>query len=397
MNFNQETKFGFLGRATIVAEGASLLRKILLIGLLSLTLEGIAVADEEEVPAPTVIDLSSLIGMERLIEQVADRQVIFVGETHDRYEHHLNQLAVIESQHARYPELAIGLEFFQQPFQPVLDDYVAGKINEAEFIRKTEYFERWSYDYRLYRPIFRYAREHGIPMIALNLEREITDQVKEGGLESLSEEQKARIPQQIDRDDKAYRQRLKKIYDMHPKGENSDFERFLDVQLLWDEGMAERAAAWFREHPEGHMVILAGVGHLIYGSGIPDRLRRRVPVSSAIVINAGAGTDVDPAIGDYLIMTQQQNLPPAGKLGVMLDVDSKPPEVSGFGHASGAEEAGVKKGDVILRIDNRKINSYTDIKLALMDKAVGEYVTIEVQRDALILGPTKHRMDVELR
>jgi hypothetical protein len=32
-----------------------------------------------------------------------------------------------------------------------------------------------------------------------------------------------------------------------------------------------------------------------------------------------------------------------------------------------------------------------------MDKAVGEYVTIEVERDALILGPTKHRMDVELR
>jgi uncharacterized iron-regulated protein len=374
-----------------------LLRKILLTGLLTLTLNGAAAAHEEAAPAPTVIDLSSLIGMDRLVEQVADRQVVFVGETHDRYEHHLNQLAVIESQHERHPELAIGLEFFQQPFQPVLDDYVAGKIDEAEFIRRSEYFERWSYDYRLYRPIFRFAREHRIPMIALNLEREITDQAKEGGLESLSEEQKARIPQQMDRDDKAYRRRLKKIYDMHPKREDSDFERFLDVQLLWDEGMAERAAAWFRKHPDGHMVILAGVGHLLYGSGIPNRLKRRVPVSSAIVINAGAGTDVEPSMGDYLIMTQQHELPPSGKLGVMLDVESSPPQVSGFGHASGAEEAGVKKGDVILSIDNRKIKSYADVRLALMDKTVGEYVTIEVERDALILGPTRHRMDVELR
>ena len=369
----------------------------MLTGLLTLSLSGVAVANEEAAPAPTVIDLSTLIGMDRLLEQVADRQVIFVGETHDRYEHHLNQLAVIESQHARYPLLAIGLEFFQQPFQPVLDDYVAGKIDEAEFIRKSEYFERWSYDYRLYRPIFRYAREHGIPMIALNLEREITDQVKEGGIESLSEEQKARIPQQIDRDDKAYRSRLKKIYDMHPKGEDSDFERFLDVQLLWDEGMAERAATWLRENPNGHMVILAGVGHLLYGSGIPNRVKRRLPVSSAIVINASAGSDVEPTMGDYLIMTEQQHLPTSGKLGVILDTETTPPEVSGFGHASGAEEAGVKKGDVILSIDNQKIQSYSDIRLALMDKTVGEHVNIEVERDTLILGTTRHRMDVELR
>jgi uncharacterized iron-regulated protein len=373
-----------------------LLRKIVFTGLLSAALCGGALADEEAA-VPTVIDLSTLIGMDRLVEQVADRRVVYVGETHDRYEHHLNQLAVIKSQHARHPVLAIGLEFFQQPFQSVLDDYIAGNIDEADFIRKSEYFERWSYDYRLYRPIFRYAREHGIPLIALNLEREITDQVKQGGIESLSDEQKVRIPQRIDREDAEYRHRLKQIYDMHPKGEDSDFERFLDIQLLWDEGMAQRAATWLQAHPDGHMIILAGVGHLLYGSGIPNRLQRRLPVSSAIVINAGAGTEVDPAMGDYLVMTQRQELPPSGKLGVILDTETEPPEISGFGHASGAKEAGVKKGDVILRIDNRKISSYSDVRLALMDKTVGESVMLEVERDALILGPMRHRMQVELR
>ncbi len=145
------------------------------------------------------------------------------------------------------------------------------------------------------------------------------------------------------------------------------------------------------------MVILAGVGHLIYGSGIPNRLQRRVPVSSAIVINAGAGTDVDPAMGDYLIMTQRQHLPPSGKLGVLLDTENKPPEVTGFSHESGAEHAGVKKGDIILLIDNQQISSYSDIRLALIDKTVGESVTIEVERDALIMGPMRHRMEVELK
>ncbi len=356
---------------------------------------GSAWATEEE--PPTVIDLSSLMTMDKLIDKVSDRRVIFVGESHDRYEHHLNQLAVIKEQHARHRELAIGLEFFQQPFQSVLDDYIAGKIDEADFIRRTEYFERWRFDYRLYRPIFSYAREHGIPLIALNIEKEITDQVREGGIESLVNEQRARIPQQIDREDERYRSRLEEIFKHHPQTESGDFERFLDVQLLWDEGMAERAARWLREHPEGHMVVLAGVGHLVYGSGIPNRLKRRIPVSSAIVINAKPGTQVDPEMGDYLIMPKEIDLPPSGKLGVFLDTEESPPEISGFSHTSGAEEAGVKEGDIILKINDQKISSYTDVRLALMDRQVGEKVTIEVERDALLLGPLRHRMEVELR
>jgi uncharacterized iron-regulated protein len=351
----------------------------------------------DEIEAPTVIDLSSLMSMERLLEQVTDRRVIFVGESHDRYEHHLNQLAVIERQHARHPVLAIGLEFFQQPFQPVLDDYIAGRIDEAELLRRSEYFERWRFDYRLYRPIFRYAREHGIPLIALNIEKEITDQVREGGMESLNEAQRARLPREIVRDNPRYRERLEQIFKHHPQTQSSDFERFLDIQLLWDEGMAERAANWLRDHPEGHMVVLAGVGHLVYGMGIPDRLQRRVPVSSAIVINAVRGSEIDPGMGDFLIMTKPQELPPTGKLGVFLDTDETPPEISGFSHESGAKEVGVKEGDTLLKIDDQPIHNYTDIRLALMDKQVGDKVTIEVRRDGLIWGPLRHRMEVELR
>lgn len=371
-----------------------MLRGYLLAGLLLVGV-GEPMANQEE--APTVIDLSSLITLDRLIEQVSDRRVIFVGESHDRYEHHLNQLAVIEQQHARHPVLGIGLEFFQQPFQPVLDDYIAGKIDEAEFIRRSEYFERWRFDYRLYRPIFRYAREHGIPLIALNIEKEIIDQVREGGMESLDEAQRARLPKQIDRDKPGYRERLEEIFKHHPQTQSSDFDRFLDIQLLWDEGMAERAAEWLKAHPEGHMVVLAGVGHLVYGIGIPDRLKRRIPVSSAIVINAVPGSKIDPDMGDFLVMTKSQELPPTGKLGVFLDTEESPPAISGFSHQSGAEEAGVKKGDALLSIDDQPISTYTDIRLALMDKRVGDKVTIEVKRDAMIWGPMRHRMEVELR
>ncbi|MEW8211809.1 MAG: ChaN family lipoprotein, partial [Candidatus Thiodiazotropha taylori] len=117
----------------------------------------------EEKTQDSVVDMSALIDVSGLIEKVSDKRVVYVGETHDQYQHHLNQLAIIKGLHAKHPDLAIGLEFFFQPYQNVLDQYIAGEIDEADLLRGTDYFNRWRFDYRLYRPIFSFAREHGIP------------------------------------------------------------------------------------------------------------------------------------------------------------------------------------------------------------------------------------------
>lgn len=350
----------------------------------------------EEKPSAAVLDLSALLDFSQLVERVAERQVVYVGEAHDRYQHHLNQLSIIRSLHARHSDLAIGLEFFFQPFQSVLDRYVAGEIDEVDLLRESEYFDRWHFDYRLYRPILRYAREQKIPLVALNLEREITDQVGKSGMESLSEEQRRRLPQEIQRDHPDYRQRMQEIFDLHPHTQSGDFERFLDVQLLWDEGMAERAAQWLRDNPGGHMVILSGVGHVVGRLGIPDRLARRVPVTDAVVLNADAVDELDSDMGNYLILAETASLPPTGKLGVFLDTDESPPQVSGFGEASGAETAGVRKGDRLIAIDGRPVSTYADLRIALLDKESGESVRLEVERETMIMGIQRRSFDVTL-
>jgi uncharacterized iron-regulated protein len=343
-----------------------------------------------------VVDLAALMHMDRLIEQVADKRVVYVGESHDQYQHHLNQLALIKGLHAKHPEMAIGLEFFFQPFQSALDRYIAGEIEEAELLRQTEYFDRWRFDYRLYRPILRFAREQGIPLIALNLEREITRQVGMGGIESLSEAQLARLPREIDRENPDYRARIQSIFDQHPPRQGRTFENFLEVQLLWDEAMAQRAAEWLQAHIGGHMVILAGVGHLVYRQGIPDRLERRLPVSTSVILNVNQVDELDPGMADYLVVAEQHELPPAGKLGVFLDLQDSPPRVSGFDETSGAAEAGLKSGDRLLSIDGHAISSYADIRLALMDKGVGESVEVEVERKRLLLGTQRTKFNVTL-
>jgi uncharacterized iron-regulated protein len=345
----------------------------------------------------SVLDLDTLSGLESVIDALAKERVVFVGESHDRYEHHLNQLAIIRGLHQRGKDLAVGMEFFQQPFQPALDAFVAGEISEEEMLRQTDYFERWRYDYRLYRPIMRFAREQGIPIIALNLEREITEKVGDAGIDSLSEEERARIPAEMDRSDEDYRERLKAAFDHHPDASEKDFEHFLSVQLLWDEGMAERAAEYLRAHPEKTMVILAGSGHLEYGQGIPKRLERRLPVGSAILLN-GSGREPEEGLADYLLYPRRVELPATGLLGVFLDTESEGAGigVQGFSEGSGAAAAGMEEEDRIVKIGDQSIASYADVRIALMGSRPGQKMPVEVERPRVIGKPERLSLAVEL-
>jgi uncharacterized iron-regulated protein len=354
-------------------------------------------AEERPDPQTRVLDLAGLDDMDVLLDRLADRRVIFVGETHDRYEDHLNQLAVIEGLHARGRPLAIGLEFFQQPYQDALDAYVAGEIDEHAFLRQTQYYDRWRFDYRLYRPILQFARENRIPLIALNLESELTRRVGEVGIDGLTPEERARIPSEIDRSDPSYRERIEAVFAMHPSERQQDVEHFIEVQLLWDEGMAERAAAYLEAHPERTLVVLAGSGHLEYGQGIPKRLARRLDVPAAIVLN-GTQRPVDPVAADFFLYPQTVELPKSGLMGVMLGspVDEQGAIVQGFAERSGAKAAGIKEGDRIVQVGGASVQAYSDIRIALMDSRPGDRLAVEVLRPRTIGADERLRFEVVL-
>ncbi|MBK5932156.1 ChaN family lipoprotein [Halochromatium salexigens] len=375
----------------------SLPKALVLMLMLAISSVSVASADDTD-PQTKVLDVSSLGELDDLIEQLADDRVVFIGETHDRYEDHLNQLAIIRGLHERGHPIAIGMESFQQPFQDQLDAYIAGDLSETQLLRETEYFERWRFDYRLYRPILRYAREQGIALIALNLPREITDQVGDGGIASLTAEETALIPTEIDREDTAYLAHLKRIFELHPKGDDASFEHFLEVQLLWDEGMAERAVRWLRDNPESQLIVLAGTGHVEYGRGIPKRVERRLPVSMSVVMS-GRQRPFDPAMADYLLYPRPVDLPQIGLMGVMLDTDSEGEGVAvqGFAQQSGAREAGLKAGDRIIAIGDVAIDAYADIRIALMDSQPGQQMPVAVLRDLLVGGAKPLRFEITLQ
>lgn len=332
-----------------------------------------------------VVNISGSSSIDEIIPELLKKRVVFVGETHNNYAHHLSQLEIIKGIHQAYPELAIGMEMFQKPFQTHLDSFIAGDLSEQQLLRHSEWFDRWSYDYRLYRPILSYARQHKIPVLALNASREIKNRISKVGISGLNEQERAQVPAELDRSDEDYIARLRTIFHQHPGSEKRDFEHFLDVQLLWDEGMAERAAAYLKNHPAKKLVVLAGSGHLMYGSGIPQRVLRRINVEKAIVLPAD-NLRIRPGIADFLTFPEVAALPKSGLMGVYLDVAEEGVLIANVAPESAAEKVGLKKGDVIQQLNDNVVKLPSDIKIGLFGKRPGENVRVRVLRKRLLLN-----------
>lgn len=202
-------------------------------------------------------------------------RVVYVGERHDQRADHDAQRAVIAALLARDPSLGIGMEMFQRPYQAPLDAWVAGTIDEAELLRATEWEARWSLDFALYRPILGLARDHRLPVRALNARTELTRAIAREGMDALAPELRAELPE-IDADDGAHRAMVMDALSEHPGLEPARRERFYSAQLVWDETMAASvAAALAAPGAPARLVVLAGRMHVQAGLGIPRRAARR--------------------------------------------------------------------------------------------------------------------------
>jgi uncharacterized iron-regulated protein len=365
---------------------------------------GEALAPPVSAPAPgrqspaltPALDLNAATNLEGIIPVLAGKRVVLVGEIHDRYESHLMELEIIRRLHAVHPRLAIGMEAFQQPFQDVLDDYIEGKLDVTQLLRGTQYYRRWRFDFRNYAPILGYARAHQLPVVALNLPEELTSKVGREGIAGLTAAERKELPDEIDRSDAAYEARLREVFENHRRMGGHSFRNFVDVQLLWDEGMAERAAEYLRAHPDYTMVVLAGEGHLAYGSGIPRRLKRRLDADSAIVLTEWEG-ELEPGLADYVLLPREQSLPPSGKFGALLDEDGGKLRINQCLAESPCKLAGLEHGDQIIAIDGDAVADLADLRVATWNKRPGDRVTIKVRRDHWFTGAQDFSYQIVLR
>ncbi len=347
---------------------------------------------ELRVPA-AVIDVSALKTLDNVIKDAKDKRIIYVGEYHDQYAHHLVELQVLKDLYRKGEKLAVGMEMFQRPFQKVLDQYIAGAIDERSFLKQTEYFKRWGYDYSLYKPILDFARAEKIPVIALNVKKEITDKVAKNGMDSLTAEEKADIPAQLDFSDQDYRERLRDVFNRHKGSGDRSFDFFFQAQILWDESMAASVDEFLKKNPDYRVVVMAGGGHLAYGSGIPKRAFRRNGLPYSILLN---DSSVEADIAQYIVMPQPIEGVPAPRIMAALAVENNRVVVKDMPPDSVSRKAGIKNGDAILMFDGIPIQTIEDLKLELFFKKKDDVVKVKVLRKRFLFGDKEMEFDVKL-
>lgn len=242
------------------------------------------------------------ISATQVLSRLKEKRIILVGEHHTTRSHHQAQLQVIQLLHAAGVQVAIGLEMFRSDNQKFLNRWVSGDIDKTAFLKI--YYDNWNYDWSLYGMIFEYARDEKIPLVGLNVPRDITRQVARDGFKSLSDEQRAILSHITCRVDKEYMDYIRKAFGAHAHG-NLNFIYFCEAQLVWDTAMAVSALDYLTANPNAVMVILAGTGH-VRKQAIPAQIRQRSDLPYAVMLPQVPGiidrTTVSSEDADYILL-----------------------------------------------------------------------------------------------
>lgn len=347
-----------------------------------------------------------LSDFDQIVDELLSKRVIYIGETHTSLPDHLLQLRLIEALYQRDPRLAIGMEMFPTSSQASLDAYTGydSTMDEKTFLKNSDYFNVWRYDYRLFRDILNFAKDKHIPVLGLNLNRTIVSEVyRSGNTDGLSDEVTTTLPPDRNLSLPGYQKRLYSVHNAHVRGQHGSGapSGFIQAQGLWDETMATNIVAFLHNHPNQRMVVIAGSQHTRKDSGIPPRVTARMPIEQASLINLLGNSLPDnlSKICDFFFIAAPSSLPETAKIGIVLSPTTDPSTMTGllieqlspYGKAA---ESGLMQGDILIRLDATQITEMADLRISMIDALEGDIVEVEVLRGEA--KKTNHVFKVEL-
>lgn len=236
-----------------------------------------------------------------LIDDLDRCRIIYVGEKHTNVFHHTIQLEVIQAVYKNHPNLVVGMEMFDTSYQPALDKWSAGQLDERTFLRQVHWYANWRYDFSLYRDILNFIKENHIRLVGLNIPFHIPSKIRVGGIENLGDHDRIYLPENIDNSNQEHREYVARVFEHHNFDGKVDFEDFYMAQAVWDDAMA---AAIADNLGNDVMIVLAGNGHIQYKYGIPQRAFRLTNVAFCTIYPVAVEGDVDLKVADYIWVTE---------------------------------------------------------------------------------------------
>ena len=288
----------------------------------------IVVTEPISVPGVRVVDVSSKqdVDFAALVQRAGESDVVFFGENHDDPETHRVEFGLLDAISRTGRPIILSLEMFERDAQPLLNEYLAGRISESDFLAKSRPWDRYVTDYR---PMVELARAKGWPVIASNIPRPMASAVGRkalAALDTLTPLERAWAARDIKCPEDAYRARFMETMRGHGPGSAAPqagdtlptavANRFYLAQCIKDETMAESIVEARNGRPPDAIVVhYDGAFHSDYRQGTVDRVKRRAPALRLVVITAVPVLDPSLATladhagrADYIVFTKR--IPP---------------------------------------------------------------------------------------
>ncbi|MED5352876.1 MAG: ChaN family lipoprotein, partial [Nitrospinota bacterium] len=314
------------------------------------------------------------VNFSQMMDSVATSRVIYIGETHDNIEAHKVQLQIIKRLSEEFP-VAIGLEMFRRSAQVQLGQWNAGKLSMKKL--KNLFHKNWGTGYKLYQPIFDFARTRKLPLIGLKSTREVENSFRSG-----DPAPDGTFYPELNEQDPYHRAFSMAAFGGH-RGTNKALEKPYRMLLLWEETMAHTVSQFLMnpKYKETKLVVLSGGFHVQYGFGIPKRAFRRVPHSYSII--QPTVTDIPEELKDREMEVEkvliplyaadyawkvEYKVPDNVRLGVRLAKKKKSIMVIEVMENTNAKRAGMLEGDVLIHMDGQKISSVEEVLEQLQNK-----------------------------
>lgn len=332
-----------------------------------------------------------------MLAAMARRNIVLLGEQHDNADHHLWQLQTLSALHLLRPQMILGFESFPRRMQPVLDKWVAGELSVKQFLEQSEWEKVWSFPPELYLPLFQFARLNRIPMVALNVERSLTEAITRQGWDAVPAEKKEGVSRPA-QPSAAYRDFLFETYRQHPRVAGKDtgneskddaaFRFFVESQTTWDRAMAEALAQRAAAGPGAQRPLVVGImgsWHVRHGYGVPHQLRDLGVDNIATLLPVDAGEDcsgLKPGYADAVFALNRMPLdkPPPPRLGVRLEAADGSVRLLDVTAGSLAERTGLKGGDHIVSIAGAPVSKMSSVIAAVRMQPAGTWLPLQVRR-----------------
>lgn len=207
--------------------------------------------------------------LEVMVESIPNGAVLVIGEVHGQAPVQDQQMQILQALRDRGLKVHVAMEFFNWPFQELVNQYRLGNLSEPDFLQQIGWGKGFSFDY--YRSQALWPRSsQGEQCLAINAPSSLTRKVSRMGLASLTDEDKALLPPQFQLGNQSYFERFKLAIG---HGTPEQMENYFAAQSIWDDTMAFRAVQ--TPASDAVTVIIVGEFHVQYGGGLPDRLRQR--------------------------------------------------------------------------------------------------------------------------